>query len=301
MNTGSIIFKNLFSKGSVLEDREKKFGWFLILPSLIIIVSLILYPIVYNIFLSFFEVKVTGSNNFTGIQNHFDIITDPAFWKSVTTSIVYVLFTTLGTTLVGLCVALLMNREFPLRGLVRSLILLPYVAPVIAVVYSWQFIFDPVNGIFMHITYDKLHLFTERINLIRSPDTSIYVAVLFGIWKNFPFSYLMILAGLQSIDKGLYEAAEIDGCKGWQKFRYITFPEIYFLLGSIILLRAIWNFNKFEEVFLLTQNVKVLPIYTYLKSFTGIMDIGHGAAIAMIQFILLIGFILIYVKRVLKW
>ncbi len=284
-----------------LEIRERNLGWFLVLPSLAIVASLVLYPIFYNIFLSFFDVRMSGSNTFTGLRNYIDVAGDSEFWRSIWTSFIYVFFTTLGTTLVGLAVALLMNREFPFRGLVRSLILLPYVAPVIAVVYSWQFIFDPVNGIFMHISYDKLHLFSQRMNLVRSPETSIFVAVLFGIWKNFPFSYLMILSGLQSIDKGLYEAAEIDGCSRWEKFRYITFPEIYFLIGSIILLRAIWNFNKFEEVYLLTQNVKVLPVYTYLKAFTGIMDIGHGAAIAMIQFVLLIGFILVYVKRVLKW
>ena len=291
----------VIKRSLVLERKERNLGLFLILPSFVIIALLVLYPILYNIFLSFFDVKMVGSNAFTGAQNYLDILKDSEFWLSIWTSLLYVLFTTLGTTLVGLFVALLMNREFPLRGLVRSLILLPYVAPVIAVVYSWQFIFDPVNGIFMHISYDKLHLFSQRINLVRSPGTSIYVAVLFGIWKNFPFSYLMILSGLQSIDKGLYEAAEIDGCSKWEKFRYITLPEIYFLIGSIILLRAIWNFNKFEEVYLLTQNVKVLPVYTYLKAFTGIMDIGHGAAIAVIQFVLLIGFILVYVKRVLKW
>ncbi len=295
--------KELYSaKRSIsLETRERNLGWFLVLPSLVIVASLVLYPIFYNVFLSFFDVRMSGSNTFTGLQNYIDVAGDSEFWRSIWTSFIYVFFTTLGTTLVGLAVALLMNREFPFRGLVRSLILLPYVAPVIAVVYSWQFIFDPVNGIFMHISYDKLHLFSQRMNLVRSPETSIFVAVLFGIWKNFPFSYLMILSGLQSIDKGLYEAAEIDGCSRWEKFRYITFPEIYFLIGSIILLRAIWNFNKFEEVYLLTQNVKVLPVYTYLKAFTGIMDIGHGAAIAMIQFVLLIGFILVYVKRVLKW
>ncbi len=288
-------------RSQVLEKRERNLGWFLVLPSIVIISALIIYPILYNLLLSFFDVRMTGGNLFTGFRNYLDIIGDHEFWRSVWTSLIYVFFTTLGTTLVGLVVALLMNREFPFRGLVRSLILLPYVAPVIAVVYSWQFIFDPVNGIFMHISYDKLHLFSQRINLVRSPETSIFVAVLFGVWKNFPFSYLMILSGLQSIDKGLYEAAEIDGCSKWEKFRYITFPEIYFLIGSIILLRAIWNFNKFEEVYLLTQNVKVLPVYTYLKAFTGIMDIGHGAAIAVIQFVLLIGFILVYVKRVLKW
>jgi multiple sugar transport system permease protein len=284
-----------------LEKRETLFGWSLILPAVIIIAALILYPIFYNVYLSFFDVKVMQENIYMGFQNHGNIITDSAFWKSVFTSIIYVFFTTMGTAVVGLLVALVMNQEFPFRGVVRGLILLPYVAPVISVVFSWQFIFDPVNGLFMHIAYDKLHLFAERFNLIRSPDTSIIIAVLFGIWKNFPFTYLMLLARLQAIDKGLYEAADIDGCSSWNKFWYITFPEIYFLLGSIILLRAIWNFNKFEEVYLLTENVKVLPVYTYIKAFTGIMDIGQGAAIALIQFILLIGFILIYVKKVLKW
>ncbi|MCK4541394.1 MAG: sugar ABC transporter permease [Spirochaetales bacterium] len=284
-----------------LEKRETLFGWSLILPAVIIIAALILYPIFYNVYLSFFDVKIMQENIYLGFQNHENIITDSAFWKSVLTSVIYVFFTTMGTAVVGLLVALVMNQEFPLRGVVRGLILLPYVAPVISVVFSWQFIFDPVNGLFMHIAYDKLHLFAERFNLIRSPQTSIIIAVLFGIWKNFPFTYLMLLARLQAIDRGLYEAAEIDGCSSWNKFWYITFPEIYFLLGSIILLRAIWNFNKFEEVYLLTENVKVLPVYTYIKAFTGIMDIGQGAAIALIQFILLIGFILIYVKRVLKW
>ncbi len=284
-----------------LKTKETLFGWALILPAVVIITILILYPIVYNIYLSFFDVKLVGSSTFLGIRNYGEVITDFTFWNSVVTTIIYVVSTTLGTALVGLGVALVMNKKFPFRGLVRGLILLPYVAPVISVVFAWQFIFDPVNGIFMDIAYEKLHLFSNRFNLIRSPDTSIIVAILFGIWKNFPFTYLMILARLQAIDKTLYEAADIDGCSGWNKFRYVTFPEIYFLLGALILLRIIWNFNKFEEVYLLTENVKVLPVYTYLKAFTGIMDMGQGAAIAMIQFVLLIGFILFYVKRVLKW
>ncbi len=247
-----------------LKTKETLFGWALILPAVVIITILILYPIVYNIYLSFFDVKLVGSSTFLGIRNYGEVITDFTFWNSVVTTIIYVVSTTLGTALVGLGVALVMNKKFPFRGLVRGLILLPYVAPVISVVFAWQFIFDPVNGIFMDIAYEKLHLFSNRFNLIRSPDTSIIVAILFGIWKNFPFTYLMILARLQAIDKTLYEAADIDGCSGWNKFRYVTFPEIYFLLGALILLRIIWNFNKFEEVYLLTENVKVLPVYTVL-------------------------------------
>ncbi|WP_319416934.1 sugar ABC transporter permease [Marispirochaeta aestuarii] len=242
-----------------------------------------------------------AANTYIGLENHKNVVLDPGFWNAIALTVIYVLFTTLGTTLMGLFVALVMNKEFPFRGLVRSLILFPYVAPVISVVFAWQFIFDPVNGIFMDLAYEKLGLFSSRFNLIGSPSTAVWVAVIFSIWKNFPFSYLMILSRLQAIDQNLYEAAEIDGASGWQKFRYITLPEVYFVMGAIVLLRMIWNFNKFEEIYLLTDNVRVLSVYTYFKAFVGTMELGQGASLAVIQFLLLIGFILFYVKRVLKW
>lgn len=287
--------------GSDLAAGEARFGWKLVSPAIFIIGFLIIYPIVYNIVLSFYDVKLTGANIFVGTANYSEVLRDSAFWKAVLTTVIYVVATTVGTTLVGLVVALVMNQEFPLRGLVRGLILLPYVAPVIAVVFSWQFIFDPVNGPFMHLTYEILHLFKARFNLIGSPRNAVIVAILFNIWKNFPFTYLMILSKLQAISASYYEAADIDGATSWQKFRYITFPELYFVVGAIVILRFIWNFNKFEEVYLLTENVKVLSVYTYFKAFAGALDQGQGAAIALIQFLILIGFILFYVKRVLKW
>ena len=281
--------------------QEARFGWRLIAPSAAVIALLILYPIGYNVFLSFFDVRLQGANVYVGARNYTGVLADPAFWRSLLTTVIYVAGTTAGTTLVGLGVALVMNQRFPLRGLVRSLILLPYVAPVIAVVYGWQFIFDPVNGIFMHVTVELLGLFEERFNLIGAPRNAIVVAILFNIWKNFPFSYLMLLSSLQGIDDSLYEAAQIDGASAWQRFRFITLPEIFFVLGALVVLRVIWNFNKFEEVFLLTDNVRVLSVFTYFKAFTGALDQGQGAALALIQFLLLVGFILFYVKRVLKW
>ncbi|WP_319477864.1 sugar ABC transporter permease [Marispirochaeta aestuarii] len=289
------------AKGLDLRQREIVLGWSLVLPSVLIILALILYPILYNIYLSFFDVEPLAANTYIGLENHKNVVLDPGFWNAIALTVIYVLFTTLGTTLMGLFVALVMNKEFPFRGLVRSLILFPYVAPVISVVFAWQFIFDPVNGIFMDIAYEKLGLFSSRFNLIGSPSTAVWVAVIFSIWKNFPFSYLMILSRLQAIDQNLYEAAEIDGASGWQKFRYITLPEVYFVMGAIVLLRMIWNFNKFEEIYLLTDNVRVLSVYTYFKAFVGTMELGQGASLAVIQFLLLIGFILFYVKRVLKW
>ncbi len=298
MSTMSQTYKD---GGLNLRQREVALGWLLVLPAVAIILSLILYPIIYNVYLSFFDVQPLAENTYVGLENHKNVVTDPSFWNAVLTTVIYVVFTTFGTTLMGLFVALVMNREFPLRGVVRSLILFPYVAPVISVVFAWQFIFDPVNGIFMDLTYDKLGIFSSRFNLIGSPSTAVWVAITFSIWKSFPFSYLMILSRLQAIDQNLYEAAEMDGASSWQKFRYITLPEVYFVMGAIVLLRMIWNFNKFEEVYLLTENVRVLAVYTYFKAFVGTMELGQGASLAVIQFIFLLVFILFYVKRVLKW
>ncbi len=302
LRNGVISMKTIARPGRLDYHKEEVYlGWGLIFPAAFIILALILYPIVYNIYLSFFDVSLSGANTYLGLENHRAVVTDPFFWKSVGTTVVYVFFTTFGTTFMGLVVALVMNKDFPLRGLVRSLVLFPYVAPVISVVFSWQFIFDPVNGIVMDVLVERLGWMSERVNLIGTPSSAVWVAIIFSIWKNFPFSYLMILSRLQGIDKNLYEAAEVDGASGWQKFKSITLPEIYFVTGSIILLRVIWNFNKFDEVYLLTTNVKVLSVYTYFKAFVGTMEMGQGSALALIQFILLIGFILFYVKKVLKW
>lgn len=284
-----------------LEQKDARLGIKLVLPSVLIIGLLIIYPIFYNVFLSFFDVKMNGDAFFIGLSNYANVLTDSTFWASVGITFFFVIATTVLTTVMGLIVALVMNKNFPLRGLVRSLVLLPYVAPVISTVYSWQFFFDPVNGIFMHVLVDVLHLSSSRFNLIADPKYALWVAVVFSMWKAFPFTYLMILSRLQTIDTTLYEAAEIDGAGAIRKFISITLPELFFVLGSIVLLRFIWNFNKFEEVYLLTDNVKVLSVYTYFKAFTGSMDLGQGSALVVIQFSLLVGLILIYVKKVLKW
>lgn len=284
-----------------LEQREAGLGWALILPCVIVILSLILYPILSNVISSFFEVSLSSRDSFTGLENYRAVVTDAAFWRAVLTTLIYVTASTLGTTLTGLGTAMVMNKTFPLRGLVRSLILLPYVAPVFSVVYAWKFFFDPVNGLFMDITVERLGIFAERFNLIDSPGSALWVAVIFSIWKNFPFTYLMLLSRLQAIDKNIYEAADVDGAGAWHKFRFITLPELYFVMGSIVLLRVIWNFNKFEDIYLLTDNVRVLSIYTYFKAFVGVADLGQGSALVILQFALLVGFILYYVKKVLKW
>lgn len=284
-----------------LSQRESRLGWKLIAPSIGIIGILIIYPILYNIYLSFFDVRLAGDNIFVGLHNYERLLTEAGFYNSVYTTAIYLAGSITGTTMLGLAVALIMNLEFPLRNIVRTVILLPYFAPVISVVFGWQFFFDPVDGIYNHLAVDVLGLTDNRYNLIGEPGTALIIVIIFSIWKNFPISYLLIISKLQSINRDQYEAAAMDGCGPVARFFHVTLPEIYFVLGTLIILRLIWNLNKFEEVFLLAPNVKTLPVYTYYTAFIGIIDQGYAAAISVVQFVILAFLILFYVKKVLKW
>ena len=284
-----------------LSQKESRLGWKLITPSIGVIGILIIYPILYNIYLSFFDVKLAGENIFVGITNYERLLTETAFYSSLTTTAVYLIGSIIGTTVLGLAVALMMNLKFPFRNIVRAIILLPYFAPVISVVFGWQFFFDPVNGIYNHLAVETFGFADNRYNLIGNPGSALFIVILFSIWKNFPISYLLIISKLQSINKDQYEAAAMDGCGPVGRFFHVTLPEIYFVIGTLVILRLIWNLNKFEEVFLLAPNVKTLPVFTYYNAFTGVIDQGYAAAISVVQFVIVSFLILFYIKKVLKW
>ncbi|AJQ96810.1 carbohydrate ABC transporter permease [Gynuella sunshinyii] len=286
---------------SYLRQQESRLGIRLVAPAVGIIGLLVVYPIAFNIYLSFFDVQLNGDKHFVGLHNYTTLLSNTEFYHSVWTSLIYLMGTVAGTTILGLAAALLMNQQFSFRNVARSLILLPYFAPVISVVFGWQFIFDPVNGIYNHLVVDVLSLTATRRNLIGDPATALWVVIVFDIWKHFPIAYLLLLAKLQSIPRDLYEAAAIDGHGPWGRFWAVTLPEIRFVLGTVILLRLIWNLNRFEEVFLLAPNVKTLPVFTYYQAFTGVIDQGLAATVSVLQLLLLTGLIWYYVRKVLKW
>jgi len=284
-----------------IAKQESRLGLKLVAPALGIIALLIVYPIVFNGYLSFFDVQLNGQRTFVGFDNFRQLLANPDYYQSLWTTAVYLLGTTLGTTALGLAVALLMNEQFAFRNTVRSLVLLPYFAPVISVVFGWQFIFDPVNGIYNYWVVDVLQLTEQRHNLIGDPRHALSVVIVFDVWKHFPIAYLLILAKLQSIPRDHYEAAAIDGYGAWGRFWHITLPELKFVIGTLILLRLIWNLNRFEDVYLLAPNVETLPIFTYYLAFTGIIEQGLAAAVSVLQLLFLMLLIWLYVKKVLKW
>ena len=281
--------------------NDERMAWGLVAPAVLVVGILIAYPTILNFILSFFDVRLDGSRTFVGAANYKNLLTNPAYYSSIWTTLIFLLGSVAGSTLLGLGTALLMNREFPFRSVVRTLIILPYFAPVISMVFGWQFIFDPVNGIFNHVFADQLHWISPDTNLIGDPETVIWVLIAFTTWKYFPITYLLILSRLQLIDKSMYEAADIDGANGWHKFWNITMPEIEFVLGTTILLRIIWNLNRFEDIYLLSPQVKTLSVFIYDQAFSGVIDQGLASAAAFVQLFLAGIGIVYYIKKVLKW
>lgn len=291
-----------FSELSPMRQRKAKFGMKLIAPTVIIIALLILYPVFYNIYLSFFDVSISPNegNTFLGVQNYINVLTDSTFWVSFWKTIAFTVITVVGSIILGVGVAILMNKEFPGRGIVRGLLLLPYVTPLIAIVFAWKYVFLPIDGPLVQLLA-SLNIMDPGTDVINNPNNAFLVVSFFNIWRNFPFIYLMMLSRLQSIPDDYYEAAEIDGANGWQKFWNITLPELYFVIGSVALLRGIWNFYKFDEVYLMSKFAGTLPVYIYEKAFTGVPEQGVAASIATILFIFMFGLIAFYVRKVLKW
>ena len=297
-----------------LQSRESRLAWMLILPTAIIVFGLVVFPAIFSIWISFHDVGLNNLNNvfsapFIALENYIKVFQDFSFkfqgmqsWGAAVTSVVYSFSATILTLVVGLIAALLLNTPFRARGLARAIFLFPYVAPIVSVAFVWRWILDPrpsgvLNDILMRlgvIDLPKAYLATRGLALL--------LVIIFEAWRYFPFAMLMILARLQAIDSTLYEAAKVDGANTFQQFRHVTLPELRYVLGAIFLLRLMWTFNKFDDIFLLTGGgfgTKVLPVLTYEFSFK-LFDFGRGAATAMTLFVILVVFMALYIGIVMR-
>ncbi len=297
-------------QGKGVEAREARLGVTLLSPTALIVFGLVIFPAIFSIWVSFHQVTLGNLDDvfnaqFVGLDNYRKVFTDFAFkyqnfkvWGAAVTSVIYSFSATILTVVLGLIAALLLNQPFRARGLARSIFLFPYVAPIVSVAFVWRWILDPrPSGVLNHL-FLKLDLIAMPKAYLATRGLALLLVIIFQAWRYFPFAMLMILARLQAIDKTFYEAAEVDGANRWHQFRHITLPELHYILGAIFLLRLIWTFNKFDDIFLLTGGgfgTKVLPILTYEFCFK-MFDFGRGAASAMILLVLLIVFMGFYVK-----
>lgn len=165
-------------------------------------------------------------STFVGVSNYVRILSDPGFWHSLWMTVWYTTLVVAGSTVLGLAVAMFFNREFRLRKTARSLVLLSYVTPSISLVFARKYMFNNGYGIVNYLGVDLLHLYEQAPLWFDNPGSSFVLVVLFAIWRYFPYAFISFLAILQTIDKSLYEAAEMDGANARQRFRIVTLPAI---------------------------------------------------------------------------
>jgi multiple sugar transport system permease protein len=271
----------------------------LLFPSVFLVLLLVAYPMISNIQISFFDQPINPrlSATFVGLKNYIDILTDPAFIKSLGITRLYMILAVAGSTALGLAVAIFFNRPFKFRKIARSLIILSYVTPSISLVFAWKYMFNNGYGVVNFLGGDVLHLFDKAPLWFDNPVSSFILVVLFAIWRYFPYAFISFLAILQTIDSTQYEAAEIDGASAWGKFKIVTLPAIMPVLVTVITLRSIWLFYMFTDVYLLTNKVNILGIYLYETAFA-FNDLGKAASISVILFIILSIVIIAARKRV---
>ncbi|EGO9938596.1 sugar ABC transporter permease [Enterococcus faecium] len=281
------------------KHSDLKLAMGLLAPSMLLLAVLVLIPMLSNIQISFFDMPLNPNLDavFIGLSNYLEILSDSEFYRSLGLTVAYTFLVVAGSTALGLAVAILLNRKFRFRKTVRSLILLSYVTPSISLIFAWKYMFNNSYGIVNVLLVDRLQLFNEAPLWFDQPVASFFMVVLFAIWRYYPYAFISFLAILQTVDKTLYEAAEMDGANAWQKFKIVTLPAIKPVLATVIVLRSIWMFYMFTDVYLLTNKVNILGVYLYQTAFA-FNDLGKAAAISILLFIIIAAVVLLSRKKV---
>jgi multiple sugar transport system permease protein len=288
------------ARGGRRARRQALAGWLLLAPALALLGGLVLYPILYNVWLSLFDKHAfLPAQTFVGLGNYRYFAGDEEFWSSVRYGTIYA-----GTTMVlqlglGVLAALLLNEAFRGQGLLRGVVLFPYMIPTIVAVILWKWLLNDSYGLVNHLL--------TATGLVRAPvpwlgrDYIMWSLVLTSVWQFFPFVVVTYLARLQIIAPELYEAATVDGAGAWRRFLHVTLPQTASVLFVIVLLRSIWMFTKFDTVWLMagdggvSRYVRTLPVYAYARSFT-YLQAGMGAALSVIMFVLLLAATAVYFR-----
>ncbi|MBY3157654.1 sugar ABC transporter permease [Rhizobium laguerreae] len=260
----------------------------LLLPSLILMIVVIGYPMIQGFWYSFTNGSLLKAGKFVGFRNYGKLLSDPSFWHALRFSLYFAVANIIGCYSLGLGLALLLQKDFPGRGLFRVLLLLPWIVPSLVAIVSWRWMINDDKALFNQI----IVLFGgDPVYFLSSSNWTIAMVIIIKIWRSFPFMLLSLLAALQTIDRTLYEAADIDGATKWQSFRHVTMPAISGISVVLCLLMTVWTVNDFDTPWLLaqggpanaTENLVVLAYrYTFARN-----DVGMGAAVSFVTLAIL--------------
>lgn len=232
--------------------RTKIAGFCFILPALLVVGLLLLYPVVSSIFYSFTSKHlIKPGYDFVFFDNYIKILTDKDFWMSFLTSVRWTIVSLIGQIVVGFTAALALERIRHGRGIYRTLLIIPWAFPSIVIALSWKWILNGVSG-FLPNFLVKIGLCQSAPQFFSSGGLVFPTLVFINIWFGAPLIMVNVLSALQTVPKDQYEAAQLDGASPWQSFVHITLPHIRVVVGLLVVLRTIWVFNNFDTIYLIT-------------------------------------------------
>ena len=276
-----------------------------VLPAMLIVFLLLVYPIFSSIYFSFTSKNlIRPYYKWIWFDNFKFVLTNPEFYHAFLTSIKWTVLSITGQLLVGFIAALSLNRIPKFSGFYRTLLIIPWAFPAIVIAFSWKWILNDVYG-FIPNLLTQLHITKENINFLADPKTAFWIVLFINIWFGAPLFMVNILAALKTIPREQYEAAIVDGASSFQVFRYITIRHIRGVIGLLVVLRTIWVFNNFDLLYLLTGGgpsdlTTTLPIYAY-KTGWNLKRLGTASAVTILLLLFLMAVCFGYFKLLNRW
>ncbi|GMU02521.1 sugar ABC transporter permease [Corallococcus caeni] len=271
-------------RGAGSQARERRQAYLLVAPAVLVLAVVALYPVLAAVWLSLHRfILVFGERRFTGLENYVYLMGDARFWSALGNTAYFTAVAVTVELLLAVPLALLLNRAFPGRGLLRASVLVPWAIPTVVSARLWAWMFNPDYGLINRM------LGGAEINWLGAPGYALHAAILVDVWKTTPFVALLVLAGLQGIAEDLYKAARVDGASGWRQFRSITLPLLKPALLLAVLFRSLDAFRVFDAIYVLTEGgpantTETLSIYAY-KTLMRSGDFGYGSALSVATFL----------------
>lgn len=279
-----------------LKTKLTPYGF--ILPACLTILILVVYPILYGIYISFFDTNLVNKWEFVGLRYYFQALTDTSFLHSLWMTVIFTVSVVVGHFFIGFVFASILNMDIRFRTVLRGILILRWLFPDVVIAYLFKWILNTQGGIVNELL---LHfgLISDPIGWLSTSATAFPCVILVSIWKGYPLVMVQILAGIQTISTDMYEAAEIDGANLWQRFRYVTIPALKPILTTILILDTVWVFKQFTLIWLMTSggpgsSTMVSAIEIYKNAFS---YFKYGLASVQSVYILLICYLIGVVFR----
>ena len=278
--------------------KARRIHYLFILPALIYIVIFGIYPTIYNVILSLKDVSlityIRGSSQFVGLSNYIKVLQDPVFHRTLINTIIFTALSIFFQMLIGFLLTLLFHHDFPLKGLLQSLIMIPWVIPIIVSGSFFKWLFSD-NGMLNNLLA-SLGIIREPIRWITSESLAIFSLTLANIWLGIPFNFILLYTGIQEIPEELYESAEIDGASGFQKVLYITLPLLKPVIVTTLTLGCIFTIKVFDLVWIVTKGgpgdaSHLFSSLSYSLAFDR-FQFGESAAVLIIMLLIVIGLVI---------